>query len=274
MGKRIAVILIIGLVSALAIMGFFLWRSSMNLTTDPYKTVTPDASIVIETVDIKSLLNSLTTGRGLFGELGKIRDLSVINHDLKYLADLLNKPNLKKLFVDQATIISFHTDSKGKLQPVISMPVPGDLKLRHVKEMFNSLGINDLTQNKVNGKFLIALPFHTDNLKDTAYISLVSGILISSSSKELVESASVQIDRETDIRKLPGFSRVLLASGKNVDKIFISFLNLPDLLKPLLNIRSKRLAGKAAGLAGTAGGDIYISEDGLVLSGYTESTDS
>ena len=59
-----------------------------------------------------------------------------------------------------------------------------------------------------------------------------------------------------------------------MDKIFILFHNLPDLLKPLLNIRSKGLAGKVAKLAGTAGGDIYISEDGLVLSGYTESDDS
>ncbi len=65
-----------------------------------------------------------------------------------------------------------------------------------------------------------------------------------------------------------------MASGKNVDKIFISLHNLPDLLKPILNIRSKGLAGKVAKLAGTAGGDIYISEDGLVLSGYTESDDS
>ena len=34
------------------------------------------------------------------------------------------------------------------------------------------------------------------------------------------------------------------------------------------------LAEKIAKLAGTAGGDIYINEDGLVLSGYTESIDS
>jgi hypothetical protein len=99
-------------------------------------------------------------------------------------------------------------------------------------------------------------------------------MLITSSAKELVESASSQINKEEDIRSLPGFSRVLLASGKNVDKIFISFTNLPDLLKPVLNKQSEELVGKIAKLAGTAGGDIYISEDGLVLSGYTESTDS
>lgn len=274
MGKRIAIISIIVLISALAIMGYFLWESSKNLITDPYKSITPDACIVIETVDIKSLLNSLTTGRGLFGEIGKIKELSTINHDLKYLADMLNKQNFKNLFIDGTTIISFHTDRKGITFPVISMPVSGDVKLRHVKEMFNSLGMNDISQFRINGYPVVAIPFHTANLNDTAYISLVSGLLISSSSKELVENASAQIDKDSDIRKLPGFSRVLLASGKNVDKIFISFQNLPDLLRPILNKQSKELVEKIAKLAGTAGGDIYISEDGLVLSGYTESTDS
>ncbi|HZY25313.1 MAG TPA: hypothetical protein VFE71_05765, partial [Bacteroidales bacterium] len=274
MGKRIAIISIIVLISALAIMGYFLWKSSKNLITDPYKTITPDACIVIETVDIKSLLNSLTTGRGLFGEIGKIKELSSINHDLKYLADLLNKQNFKNLFIDGTTIISFHTDRKGITLPVISMPVSEDVKLRHVKEMFNSLGMTDMSQIRINGYPVVAIPFHTANLNDTAYISLVSGLLISSSSKELVEKASAQIDKDSDIRKLPGFSHVLLASGKNVDKIFISFQNLPDLLRPILNKQSKEMVGKIAKLAGTAGGDIYISEDGLVLSGYTESTDS
>jgi hypothetical protein len=272
--KRLVIILVIVLVSALSIMGFILWKNNRNLTTDPYKTVTPDASIIIETVDIKSLLNSLTTGRGLFGELGKIRELKNVNHDLKYLADLLNKSNFKNLFIDGATIVSFHSGKKGNVLPVVSMPVPGNIKLRHIKEMFNSLGINSLAEVKINGNSVLALPFITDNQKDTAFVSLVSGLLISSSSEELVESASAQINKETDIRQTPGFSRVLLASGKNVDKVFISFQNLPDLLKPVLNKKTQGLAGKIARLAGTAGGDIYISEDGLVLSGYTESDDS
>ena len=77
-----------------------------------------------------------------------------------------------------------------------------------------------------------------------------------------------------DIRNMPGFTRVLLASGKNVDKIFVIFPNLPRLITPFLISRKKDLSDKIGKLAGTAGGDIYISEDGLVLSGYTECPDS
>ena len=71
MGKRIVILLVIVLISALALMGYFLAAGKKNLLTDPYKVISPDACIVIETIDIKSFLNSLTTGRGLFGEAGK-----------------------------------------------------------------------------------------------------------------------------------------------------------------------------------------------------------
>jgi hypothetical protein len=90
----------------------------------------------------------------------------------------------------------------------------------------------------------------------------------------LVEAARGQAGKGNDIRNVPGFTRVLLASGKNVDKIFVVFPNLPDMLRPLLIAGRKEFSDKVARLAATAGGDIYISDDGLVLSGYTESRDS
>ena len=274
MGKRIAIISVILLISGLAILGYFLQQGRKNLFTDPYKAISPDACIVIETIDLKSFLNSLTTGRGLFGEAGKVKELKTFNHELKYLADLLNKQSFKKLFNEGAAIISFHPDRKGRIIPMLSMPVSGDIRSRHIREMLNSSGIKEVTETKLNGTSVIEIPFNADSGKDTAYISLISGLMVFSDSKALVKSAAIQTGRGNDVRNAPGFSRVLLASGKNADKIFVVFHNLPDLLRPLLIAGRKEFSDKVARLAGTAGGDIYISEDGLVLSGYTESHDS
>lgn len=274
MGKRIAIILVIVLVSALAILGYFLQQGRKSLFTDPYKVIPTDACIVIETVDIKSFMNSLTTGRGLFGELGKVSELARFNRELKYLADLLNKPNFTRLFSDGSTVISFYTDKNGDLKPMLSMPVPGDLRVRHIKDMFASSGITGLQETKKIGRPTIVIPFNSENRTDTAYISLISGLLVCSNSGRIIDEAISQTGKVNDIRKVPGFSRVLLASGKNVDKIFIVFSNLPDLLRPFLKTGRKDFAAKAAKLAQTAGGDIYLNEDGLVLSGYTESTDT
>ena len=77
-----------------------------------------------------------------------------------------------------------------------------------------------------------------------------------------------------DVREMPGFSRVHMASGKNADKIFVVFPNLPQILKKWFSAGNQDLARRISALAGTAGSDIYINDNGLVLSGYTESTDS
>ena len=94
-GKRIAIISVVLLISGLAILGYFFQQGRKDLFTDPYKAISPDACIIIETVDLKSFMNSLTTGRGLFGEIGKVKELDGFNQELKYLADQLNKENFK-----------------------------------------------------------------------------------------------------------------------------------------------------------------------------------
>ncbi len=274
MGKRIAIISGILLVIGLILLVCFFQQGKKNLFTDPYKAISPGACIVIETVDIQSFMNSLTTGKGLFGEAGKVREFEKFNMKLKFLADQLNNDGFKKILTNKKVIISFHTTKEGKLKPLLSMTVPGEIRNRQVKEILRSSGIKNIFESKSTGYSVIKIPFTDNNLKDTAYISLISGLMVCSSSRELLEEACTQTGKGTDVRDLPGFSRVLLASGKKEDKIFVIFANLPQLLKSVLGSERKGLTEKIARLAGTAEGDIYINEDGLVLSGYIESTDS
>jgi hypothetical protein len=273
-GKRVAIVLLVLLVSGLAMMGYFLHQGRKSLFTDPYKAISPGACIVIETLDLQSFMNSLTTGKGLFGEAGRIKELDSFNKKLKYITDQLNKTGFKKLLNDGAAVISFNPSTEGILKPLLSMAVPVEIRFRHIKEMLRSSGIKDVIESELNGRAVLAIPFAVNSLKDTAYISLISGLLICSSSRELIKEAVIQMSSENDVRKMPGFSKVLLASGKNEDKIFVIFANLQKLFKPILGKDERDLAKKIAKLAGTAGGDIYMSEDGLVLSGYTESVDS
>ncbi|MFA5818472.1 MAG: hypothetical protein WC854_04270 [Bacteroidales bacterium] len=274
MGKRVTIILLALLVSGLAIMGYFFQQGRKNLFTDPYKAISPGACIIIETVDLQNFMNSLTTGKGLFGEAGKIKEFDSFNRKLKYLTDQLNKAGFKKLLDDGSSIISFHPTKEGKLQSLLSMTVPGEIRYRQIKEVLRSSGIKEVIESKLNGNLVLKIPFAVNSQKDTAYISLISGLMLCSSSKELLEEARVQMGREKDVRNLPGFSRVLLASGKNEDKIFVVFANLHRLFKSVLGKDVQGVATKITKLAGTAGGDIYINEDGLVLSGYIESPDS
>jgi len=273
-GKRVAIFLIFLLISALSIMGYFLHQSRSSLSTDPYKSISPDACIVIETVDLQGFMNSLTSGKGLFGEVGNIKELDSFNRKLKSFTNQLNNTGFKKLETNGSAVISFYPADGGKLLPLLSMNVGGEIKFRHIKEMLHTVGVKGLIEDKLKDSQALIIPYETGTLTDTIYISLLPGLLICSSSGSIIEQAIYQSESEKDVRNLPGFSRVLLASGKNEDKIFVVFSNLYKTVRSILGNDTDELAAKIIELAGTAGGDIYLNEDGLVLSGYTESVDS
>ncbi len=274
MGKKLTIFSVIILVIGLAVLGFYIQQGRKRLQTDPFKAISPASSIVIETVDLQSFLNSLTTGKGLFGELGKIKELAAFEKELGFLADQLNKPAYKQLTDGATILISFTPDGEGSLNPLLTAGLPATIRLRHLKEILHSSGIGNITETKSGSLEMLGIPFDVNERSDTLFFSIASGLLLCSKSGTVVQDAAAQMTGEGDIRDLPGFSRVHLASGKNADKIFVVFSNLPEMIRRWLLPGSKDLAARVPGLAGTAGSDIYINENGVVLSGYTESTDS
>jgi hypothetical protein len=64
------------------------------------------------------------------------------------------------------------------------------------------------------------------------------------------------------------------AAGKKEDKIFIIFSNLSKLIQSITGEKAPELNRIIARIADSAEGDIYINENGVILSGYSESNDS
>jgi hypothetical protein len=274
MGKRLAILVLILLFSAIAVMGYLFFQSRKSYLTDPYKAVSPGACIIIETVDLKSFLNTLTSGQGLFGELGNVKELQGISGKLKFLADQVNKPGYEQILSEGSTVISFHTDYGKRLRPLLSTAVPGTMKIRQVRDLLLSAGVNGFVRRGSLDDNILEIPYLHDGLSDTVFISLYSGLLLCSTSEALIREAASTAVSGKDIRSLDGFSRVFLASGKREDKLFVVFKNLKPLIDPLLSNEGKLISEKIARLADIGAGDIYISERGLVMSGYTESLES
>jgi hypothetical protein len=269
-GKRIAIVLLVILVTGLIFLGYFLNQNRKNFYTDPYKAINPDACFVIETFDIQSLLNSLTTGKGLFSEIGLINEFKSFDVKLRYVADQFNKPEFRKFTHEGTTLIALHPSEKGDLTPFMAMTIPAGVTSRQIKESLSSFGALEASGQSINGKRIYQLPFSFDNKKDTVFTCLTSGLLLSSTSRNLIKRVISQPSPETDIRNSPGFSKVLLSTGKNEDKIFIVFNNLTKLLKSIFSPDAIVLTDKISQLGESAGGDLIISNDGLTVSGYIE----
>jgi hypothetical protein len=269
-GKKIIWFLIIALVAILALLGYFLRQGRTNLLTDPWKAVPADAAVVIETADLQSFIGSVSSNKGIFGEIAKVKELGDFNAKIKFLAGQLGKPGYKKLLSGNSAIISFHPSASGKLRPLLSMTIPGEIRSKQVKDMLRSSGILAIGEKPFHGNSLLSMPFDAGNRKDTVWISGVPGLLFCSSSEAVIKRAILQSGTENDIRNIPGFTKVLQASGKNEDRIFVVFGNLKGLLRPLFTRESGYLADKILKLAECTEGDIYINENGIVLTGYTE----
>lgn len=272
MGKKIIWFLIVVLVVILALLGYFLRQGRTNLLTDPWKAIPADAAVVIETADLQSFIGSISSNKGIFGEIAKVKELGDFNAKIKFLAGQLGKPGYKKLLSGNSAIISFHPSTGGKLRPLLSMAIPGEIKSKQVKDMLRSSGIAAIGEKPFHGNSLLYIPFASGDRKDTVWVSGVPGLLFCSSSEAVIKKAILQSGTENDIRNTPGFTKVLQASGKNEDRIFVVFSNLKGLLRPLFTRGSGYLADKIIKLAECTEGDIYINENGIVLTGYTETT--
>jgi hypothetical protein len=272
-GKRIAIFSLVVLVAGVVLLGYILHQGRKDLFTDPYKVIGTDACIVIETIDLRNLINSVTTGKGLFAEIENLKEFEHFKIKLNYLADQINKPGYKKILQEGNAIISFHADENGALIPFLSKTVPSETSFRQLRDALLESGINGIFEQKIAGRKLIGLPYSLDDRKDTVFVTLSSGLVICSTSLELIKKAVFQNYEGKDIRNMPGFSKILLSAGENEDKIFIVFSNLRNSIKRILAPDKSFLTDNILKLGGSAGGDLLIKEDGVVISGYSDSND-
>jgi len=270
MSRRIAIFLVIILLAAVAAAAYFLHQSRLTMAADPYRFVGEDACILIETIDLRNLINSVSSGKGLFSEIEKVKELGSFNSQLKFIADQINKPGFRKLFQEGTAVISFHSMEDGRLIPFLSKVIPAETGYRHLREALEEAGITRITEEKTAGKKISLIPYHAGERTDTLFVAMNSGLLLCTTSRRLALRTITPGAAEKDIRNAPGFSRILVASGKNQDKLFVVFGNLGKTSEKILPEEKSSLAGRILKMGGSAGGDVFIREDGLTISGYIE----
>ncbi|MBN1107678.1 MAG: hypothetical protein JXR66_05750 [Bacteroidales bacterium] len=272
MKRKTIVITVLLLAFGLAVTGYYLQKGKNRLLSDPYEAVSPETVFLIETIDLQSFFNSITTENGLFGEAARIKELALLTTKIRFIADQLNGPLYKKILTGNSTLISFQISDPGKIGSLLTLALSSDMRLKHIREMVKASGANKINEISLAGSEVLEVPYSVKGRSETVYISVVEGLLLCGSSERIMHKAISQTTLDTDIRTQPGFARVLQSAGKHEDKFFLIFGNLTKILKPVFQEENAALALKAGKLASCSGMDIFISENDLMLSGYIEST--
>lgn len=265
-------LIIILLLGFLAGTGYFLIKGKETILADPYSAIPDNACIIIETVDIRSFVNSLTAGKGLFSEMGKIRQLRPFYSQLKFTAEKINGASFNDLFTDGRALISWHPSAEGRMKSLLSLPLSSRFNYHDLRQILTSSGFPDVNETHSDG--LRYLWFRATRPADTTFIVLNSGLLLMADSRKLIQKSVMTLSEESDIRSHPGFKRILLSSGKNEDKIFLVFENLSSVINKMFANETQGKSGDFLKTAVAGSGDIYQNDNGLVLSGYMETKDS
>ncbi|MGQ9621503.1 MAG: hypothetical protein ACUVTX_11055 [Bacteroidales bacterium] len=273
MTKRIIFIIFI-LLAGLAVLFYYIQQGSRNILTDPYKAIPADASFFIESSNLSGLLNSIAENNGLFREIVNIKGMEDFVRKFNSFRTFFNRNEITAISENQTAVISFHLTNNKKLMPLLVMTVPKHIRFRHLSGLLKTLaGTRQKTIRKeINRR--IELTWDNSDREVKLCFGFISGLVICSPSSELFYRAIAQKDEGNNIRNAFGLSKIITSSGKKEDKIFIIFKNLKGVADGFIRDNNSGLADKITQLAGSAEADIFISENGYLLNGYTEAADS
>jgi hypothetical protein len=240
---------------------------------DPYKAIPADACLVLESSDLPGLLNRLSGKSGLFREVSSIKELTDFRNAFTYLDTVLSKKEVRRIFGFGSSVVSFHVMGKGRLVPLLSLSVTPELKQRHIREILTNAGAGLIVETEYDETDVFEIPLTRGREEGGIYVSFRSGSILCTPSRVLLEAAIRQYDEPSNIRNEKSFTKVFQAAGRNEDRLFVVFKNLPRLLGAFTSGRGNRLAALSGSLAGAGEGDILIKENGLIISGYLEADD-
>lgn len=249
-------------------------RNKRILSTDLYGSIPGDLFFFLESENLPGFLNSITDNNGLFAELEKIRDFEKHGTKIKFLRDFINRNDVNEFFENNKAVISFHPSAKGKIIPLISINVPPSYGSKRILKTLKSASGEKLIEYRTGGVRFFGIPYTIMEHTDTVFLAFRQGLLLSSSSSVFLKSVINNNEPGENIKNLPGVSRIMRAAGRNEDKLFIIFRNFAKMLRKVEDGKSHQLSESFERIAASAEGDIYINENGIILSGYTESVDS
>ncbi|HOU95204.1 MAG TPA: hypothetical protein PLN06_01080 [Bacteroidales bacterium] len=272
MNRKIISVLLI-LITGIFVLLIYIQQSRQNILTDPYKVIPEDALFFIETESLPVFLNSVSENNGLFNDVISIKGLNIFDEKFKLLQAFMNKNEVTEFLQGRKAIISFHYTRKDILSSLLAITVPENFHLHNIESLLKTLPDVNISKEKGKPEILKVYPV-LKSVNDTLYICYVPGLIMSGFSKELIEKSIKQKKLSTDIRMMPGLSRIIPASGKKEHKFFIIFKNTEKLVSWITRDKDLHFPEIFTKLAECAELDILVNENGYILEGFAESTDS
>ncbi|HCC69540.1 MAG TPA: hypothetical protein DEQ09_00070 [Bacteroidales bacterium] len=257
----------------MAALAYFLQQKKRAYVASPYGSVPLDAGIIIEAVDMPGLFESLVSDNEIIGGMSEIGELQGFTKAVGMIDSLAHNREFNQLAGKNPVLISIHLLGKNRLTPFFSFAALPEVRDKHLRSFMDDIAGYRYTVKEYQESNVYELVKRSTG-EPSLFVSFVSGVVIISPSYILVEAGIRQIEQEMDIRDLPGFKSVSAAAGRNENKIYLIFDNAARFISLLTGVSDKGMASYIPGLASCMEADLYIKNNGVVFSGYIETSDS
>ncbi|MBP5474484.1 MAG: hypothetical protein J6X92_07000 [Bacteroidales bacterium] len=270
--KKSLIITICVLAAGIIAAFYFLRRGNSENIADPFSIVSEKTAMVVESTDIRSLFNFISSGSGIMGEMSSIKEFSPFFSKLNFMTNQINRPEYGQFVENNKVLLSVQSFG-DKTEMMLSLADPHSVKESDLRDCFVDSAIVKVTERIADNHHIYAILYPSSEGEDIIYSAIESGLVVFSSSQEMLVEAFARKDSDIDFRKVKGVSRLLGISSSKNDKMYLAYDNLTDIIKPMFGEENKQLAVKIGLLASSSFVDMNLKEDAFLFNGYTESTD-
>lgn len=265
--------IIFGVIVTVAIVvGFFWYNYTKDVSakiSSAVNAIPTDACLVFESKQSVKTWKKLSQTNIMWEELLNIKTFSSFHQQLLSLDSLLDlNEQLKNGLEDNSIFISVHL-LKNTPEYLFASSLP-NLTYQEKTELFlkSFRAFNFSSPTKVQG-----FSVYTEN--GGLNFSIVNGVLLMSSSTDLLEKSISQLIQGKSFLEEKNFNKLISAAGKKVDAtIYINYKTFPLYLSPYLTNSFQNDVLNFSRFAHSSGWDITLKPNALSLSGFTYVNDS
>lgn len=275
--KKYLIILIslVIVVASLATYYFYNNKPQIFVFSTTIKAIPKNASLIIETKNLYTLVNTLKNNNDIWKQVSRISELNNVNKNIKFLDSLITRNNeIKKALTNNSVFISLHSFRREDFDCLFAVKLNSSFDENKVVAYLNELltGKGAINERLYNSTKIYEVTLNNGN---NFNYSISKGIFIFSFSYLLVEESIRQLHNDISLLNDEGFNKILNTSGKNVDaNIYVNYRTLPKLIFNYFNDNIKKTILSFKDFADWTELDVNIKNNSINLNGFTYSSDS
>jgi len=277
MSRKLLSLLLSVLFITVILTGYFLFYTKKDNKVDIFQAVPVDASLIIETENLKGFISALHEENLIWKEFTEIEKFKQFDNQLVYIDSLDRNVKLAaNIFRNNKILISVHMIARDGIDLLVLFYLPDRVKGKEVTEVISEICPDCTDTEKKYGNTEIHELKPNDFKKgNSTYYAIKNNIFIFSYSDILLERAIRQVDQPESIKQSKGFRIVEKTAGHNVDaNLYVQFGTFPRLVSQLFGGEYLKKVSQLTNLANWAELDVNIKEEEILLNGFTYSNDS